>query len=192
MNVDDVLSKLNLMWKPLSGYQQEGFRQILTQMSNDTRVNRQTCWMAYMLATAWHETAFTMHPIDEKGGADYFEKRYGHDTEVGKRLGNTNPGDGSMYHGRGYVQLTGKSNYKKAGEKLGLDLIHDPDSIKEPVIAYKVMSTGMLEGWFTGRALKHYMDGVKCDYVNARRIINGIDKADQIAAYAERLQVTLI
>lgn len=50
-------------------------------------------------------------------------------------LGNTNVGDGVRYKGRGYIQLTGKSNYKKAGDDLGLDLINNPQLAEEPANA---------------------------------------------------------
>jgi len=82
---------------------------------------------AYLLATAKHETADTMQPITEYGGRKYFDK---YDTgKLAKALGNTpdKDGDGYLYRGRGYVQITGRANYAKAGDKLGLDLVRSEE-----------------------------------------------------------------
>lgn len=149
---------------------------------------------AYMMATVYHETSRTFEPIDEHGSESYFERRYGPQTQVGRRLGNTRPGDGARYHGRGYVQLTGRANYRRMTDALrrefGLtpDLEAQPDVVKEPLTAYRIMSAGMGRGLFTGRKLRHYIDGATCDYANARRIINGTDQAAKIARYAESFE----
>lgn len=140
--------------------------------------HRDTRWLAYMLATTFHETAATMQPIREYGGASYF-RRY----EGRKDLGNVNPGDGVKFHGRGYVQLTGRTNYRRAGREVGQDLIGNPDLAMRPDIAAKIMFAGMTEGWFTGKNLTQYFSGTIDDPVNARRIINGTDKARLIATY---------
>jgi hypothetical protein len=148
--------------------------------------------LAYMLATFKWETAHTMKPIDEYGGAKYLEERYGYTTRVGKMLGNTKPGDGDRFHGRGFVQLTGRSNYLKAGNKLGVDLIAMPWQAKDPAIAWQIALHGMTEGWFTGKSLEDYIkDDGFTDYINARRIINGTDKAKSIAYIATDFETIL-
>lgn len=130
-------------------------------------------WLAYALATAWHETAFTMRPIEEYGKGK------------GRKYGKPDPKTGKTYYGRGYVQLTWAYNYSHAGQKLGLDLLNKPELALEADTAAKIMFWGMYEGWFTGKKFSDYFDGEKTDWINARRIINGTDKARAIAGYAE-------
>jgi putative chitinase len=151
-------------------------------------------WVAYMLATLKHECADTFQPITERGAKSYFDK-YEPGTKIGKNLGNTVKGDGYLYRGRGYVQITGRANYRKMTEKLSLtgdeDLILHPDSALHPDIAYKIMSFGMRTGAFTGKKLSDYINAAKCDYTNARRIINALDQADKIEGYAVNFETVL-
>jgi len=169
----------------LTATQVSGMEAILDEW-DQRRVMNDLRWLAYMLATTYHETARTMQPIREKGGASYF-KRY----EGRKDLGNTSPGDGIKFHGRGYVQLTGKSNYVRASKKLGVDFVADPDRVMEPKHAATIMFAGMMEGWFTGKKLGDYFKDGKADWKNARRIINGLDKADTIAVYGKAFYAAL-
>lgn len=160
--------------------------------------------LAYCFATAYHETATTMLPVKEYGGDRYFFDMYdpqGRRPKVAKALGNTQPGDGVRFCGRGYVQLTGRRNYALAGEKLGVDLVSNPELARDPEIAAKVMFIGMEEGWFTGltldRTIDNEIDGDEYeDFVQARRIINGTDKAAKIAkeadAFLKALKVSTI
>jgi len=133
-------------------------------------------WAAYMLATTYHETAITWLPIAEYGKGK------------GKKYGVPDPTTGQIYYGRGYVQLTWPGNYKTIGKILGIDLYHHPDAAMNPETAYKIMSYGMRNGSFTGAALKQHINDQKCDYSNARRIINGTDCAEKIAEYAVKFE----
>jgi hypothetical protein len=154
-------------------------------------------WCAYALATAYHETAHTMQPIAEFGGPKYFTRMYditGARPSLAKANGNTTPGDGPLYCGRGYVQLTWKANYAKAGAKLGVDLVGHPEKAMQPAIAAAIMRQGIVEGWFTGKSLKDYLPNAISGlglFIKARRIINGTDKADLIAGYAMQFQKAL-
>lgn len=144
---------------------------------------------AYLLATARHETADTMQPITEYGGRRYFDK---YDTgKLAKQLGNTPEadGDGFKYRGRGYVQITGRANYSKAGDWLKIDLINNQDLALQPTIAAQILVRGCCNGWFTGKKLSDYLPG---DYVNARRVVNGTDKADLIAGYAREFEAAIV
>lgn len=146
---------------------------------------------AYMLATAYHETAYTMLPITEYGGRAYFDK---YDTgRLAAALGNTPQadGDGFKYRGRGYVQLTGLANYRRAGSKLGIDLVNNPDLALNAEHAASIMIAGMREGWFTGKKLSDFISLNDANYTASRRIINGTDKADKIAAEAAAFELAL-
>lgn len=70
--------------------------------------------------------------------------------------------------------MTGKVNYKKWSQKLGIDLVAQPDAMATLPIAIPVLVRGMMEGAFTGAALPKYINESKSDFYNARRVINGI------------------
>lgn len=160
-------------------------------------------WVAYALATAYHETAHTMLPIKELGGTAYFTRMYdikGNRPAKARELGNLTPGDGAKYAGRGYPQTTGKDNYRKATEalrKLGfdVDLVAQPDRMMEPAIAAATMVSGMEEGWFTTRDLDDDLPrrgpGTLAQFIDSRDIINGSDKEKLIAGYAVDFQTGL-
>jgi hypothetical protein len=147
---------------------------------------------AYMLATVKHECADTWCAITERGPKSYFDK-YNAGTQIGKNLGNTQPGDGYLFRGRGFVQITGRANYDRLGKALGISdqLVKNPDMVLDPATAYKIMSLGMRQGLFTGKKLGDYINQSGCDYVNARRIINRLDRAEQIAGYAKKIESVL-
>src|SRR5207237_2552895 len=96
------------------------------------------------------------------------------------------------YYGRGFVQLTWSYNYKKAGDIIGVDLVSHPERALELPIATTILFDGMLQGWFTGKKLSNYITATSCDYVGARRIINGIDRATAIAGYARSFEAALL
>lgn len=155
-------------------------------------------WTAYALATAFHETAHTMQPIKEYGGDKYFFRRYdiqGQNPRLARQLGNTEPGDGVKYAGRGYVQLTGRSNYIKAGVKLNIDLVNGPDLALSKDVAAMILRHGMKDAWFTGKGFQHYLPAAgpatAAQFQAARRIINGVDKSALIANYAIEFQKAL-
>lgn len=162
------------------------------------KANYPLSWAAYALATAFHETAGTMLPISEMGGTAYFTRLYdvlGQNPARARTYGNTKPGDGPKYHGRGYVQLTWKINYSKATTKTGKDLINHPELAKDPAIAAEIMVSGMQGGWFTGKSTADYLPSSGpanlLQFTTSRRIINGTDKADKIARYAILFQNAL-
>lgn len=154
-------------------------------------------WLSYMLATTAHETGFTMQPISEIGDTAYFTQQY----EDRADLGNNEVGDGAKFHGRGYVQLTGRRNYTLMTSVVrsfysgSPDFTVEPEAVKNPKFASVIMFYGMFLGTFTGRALKHYIGdpakGQSVDFYNARQIINGHDRAAEIQGYAEKFSQAL-
>lgn len=131
-------------------------------------------YLAYMLATAWHETAKTMQPIEE----------------CGKGEGKAYEG---KYYGRGYVQLTWEDNYKKATAKnsKGWNFINNPELALQVEPAIWICFEGMLNGWFTGKKLSDYFN-IKSAPVSARRIINGKDRAELTATYYEKFKKSIL
>lgn len=132
---------------------------------------------AYILATAYWETARTMEPVREAFWLTEDWRR--------KNLRYY------PWYGRGFVQLTWEANYKKAGEKLGRDFLSDPDAVMDASASAKIIVVGMMEGWFTGKALPLYVNDNASDYRQARRVVNGRDKADEIAALARAYETDL-
>lgn len=140
-------------------------------------------WRAYMLATAYHETDKTMQPIEEYGK--------GRGRPYGKKIkynGKPYTYPDKIYYGRGDVQLTWYENYELMGRLLNIPLLEQPELALNPEISARIMIEGMAKGKsnrgdFTGVSLETYFNSTKNDPVNARRIINGLDKAELIAGY---------
>ena len=139
-------------------------------------------WTAYGLATAFWETAHTMQPIREIG--------QGRGRAYGQPAGPWH----QVYYGRGDVQETWLANYQHADAKLHAlavlkpeeNLVQTPDLALRPDVAGAIMVHGMIEGWFTGLGLPHFFNDHTTDWLNARRIINGTDHAQQISLIAQR------
>ena len=162
--------------------QVNGLGQLLGFLESDLEL-ADLRWVAYMMATVKHECADRWTPIEEFASGKQYEGR--------EDLGNNQPGDGPLYKGRGYVQITGRANYRKFSRLLNIDLVGSPKRTLDPPTSYEIMSLGMRKGLFTGKDLDNYIHENICDYRNARRIINGLDQADKIARYAEKLETTL-
>lgn len=143
--------------------------------------------IAYVLATSYHETA-----------------RYKYDSEIGEGKGHDygEPiwlvrGVRVAYYGRGDVQLTWLANYAKMSVFLTLehqriiDLVNKPDLATRPEHSSLIIWEGMIRGMFTGKNLADYIGDDRADYLEARRIVNGTDKADIIAGYAREFEAGL-
>ena len=131
--------------------------------------------VAYILATVKRETGDTFRPVRE-----------------GDWVGHTSTDDYRRthyryypYYGRGFVQITWDYNYRAYSEKLGIDLVADPDKTLDPYIALFILIDGFKNGVFTGKKLTDYVSTTKTDFYHARRCINGLDHAEQIKSFAD-------
>lgn len=194
IEMQDALDLYRFIYGPLSPQQAKGLSFLLQSLLDDAALATEAGpvwlnWAAYMLATVKHECANTWEPIEEYGrGAN---RAYGEEVEVRDSLGHIHT---NRYYGRGYVQLTWKDNYESLGHAIdmGDELMIHPELALQKDIAYRVMSHGMRGGVFTGRNLARYLSKTGIDYENARRIINGTDRAAGIAGYAIRMETVLL
>jgi len=173
-------TKLTLFSGKFNQTQVDGLSAILDEWETN-HSKKDDRWLAYMLATTHHETDRTIKGIEEYGKGK--NKPYGRNIKQNgtKYFDTTN-----LFYGRGFVQLTWYENYQKAGKKLGLDLIKKPELVLEIKNATKILFNGMMDGWFTGKKLSDYFNPAKEQWLNARKIINGKDKRELIAAYGKQ------
>ena len=191
MNAEAFFAEARKQFGRLSQSQVDGINAILNAAGGRKRSH-----VAYLLATAWHETARTMQPVRETlAGSDaQAVARLDRAWKAGKlkqvkvpywRFDDT----GRTWLGRGYVQLTHRDNYRKAAALVGVDLLGNPSLALRADIAARILVDGCEVGLFTGKKLSDYLPG---DYVNARKIVNGLDKAFEIARVAEAWEAALI
>jgi predicted chitinase len=97
-------------------------------------------------------------------------------------LGNTHPGDGPRYKGRGYIQLTGRANYRTYGNQLGIDLEGNPDKALDPDVAARVFAA-----YFASRGIPGKADAN--DWQGVRRAVNGgLNGYDRFKQVVDRLK----
>ncbi|MBB3563438.1 putative chitinase [Rhizobium sp. BK512] len=149
-------------------------------------------WLAYILATAFHETAYTMQPVRETLATS--DSRAVEILETAFASGRLSwvkspywraDEDGKCWLGRGLVQLTHKRNYEAMSEVTGIDLVAHPDRAMEMAPAVTILIEGMLRGSFNSHRLCDHLNEEREDWVNARRIVNGTDRAEKLADYAQ-------
>lgn len=154
---------------------------------------------AYILATAWHETGARLQPVTEnlnysaRGLLTTFPNRFsaeeakayaGQPEKIANRVyagrmgnGDETGGDGWRFRGRGLVQITGRRNYRCFG------IEGAPDKALDPSIATRILINGMVSGAFSGAKLSDYFRPGREDWVKARAIVNGRDRAELVAGY---------
>ena len=129
--------------------------------------------LAAFLAQCAHETMDFKHMKEIGGVLDFKKYDIKFAPKKAKVLGNTKPGDGAKYKGRGYIQLTGKYNYKKAGDALGIDLVNKPELLEKPEIAAKVAV------WYWKERVRDKVDNFKNTKDVTKPINPGMKHLDQ-------------
>lgn len=143
-------------------------------------------WLAYLLATTYHETARTMQPVRETlAGTDEqaFQRLRSHFGRV-KSYFRLHPETGKSYFGRGLVQLTWDFNYKSMGKLLGIGstLFLTPSGALTSKLAVPIIFEGMIRGSFVpGHCLPRYFRDGLAGWTEARAIVNGRGRAREIA-----------
>lgn len=185
----------------MTASQVDGMNAILDEWEKNWREKTPVPQFSYVLATPWWETAKTMQPIAEYGNPAYFTKMYdirGARPAKARELGNIYPGDGVKFRGMGLVQSTGRNNARRCTKRLrelgiidqSIDFEQTPTLLMQPRYAIPILFIGMEEGWFTGKTLDQNIDNAvdgdeHADFLKARRIINGSDRAEKIASAAD-------
>lgn len=164
--------KYTLFNGKITNEQIEGINTILNEAAKIGITDKRQ--LAYILATVHHETGKQFRPIKEFGGEKYLlTKAY------------------YPYYGRDLCQTTWKANYEKVKKFSGIDVVTHPELIGQMPLAAQVCVMFMSKGWYTGKKLSDYFNDTKEDWINARRIINGKDKAELIAGYAKEFLTAL-
>jgi putative chitinase len=148
----------------------------LNSAMTEAKINNELRKAAFLAQLA-HESVEFLY-MKEIGDYAYFMRMYditGDRPDVARDLGNTKPGDGARYPGRGPIQITGKYNYRKCGKALGLDLVRHPELAENPSVAFRASA------WFW-RSNDINQAADRGDFELVTRIING-----GLNGYPERL-----
>ena len=117
-------------------------------------------------------------PINEFGSTAYFRRMYEGRTD----LGNTHPGDGARYHGRGFIQLTGRANYRGYGHKLNVPLEQNPDLALDAKVAARVLAAYLKDHGIAALAARGDWQGVR------RAVNGGLNGWDRFSTCVHKLQ----
>ena len=157
------------------------------ERGGETRDRR---FLAYMLATAHHETGGRLQPVRETFAASDAAAiaRLDRAFAAGRLPQVSAPywrrdGEGKSWLGRGLVQITHRRNYARLAALTGIDLVGQPELAMETAAAVEILFTDMLRGAFTGQRLDNHFSDARADWVGARRIVNGRDRAEKVAGY---------
>ena len=133
--------------------------------------------IAYVFATVARETAHKFQPVKEAFWLpeSWREKNFKY----------------FPYYGRGYVQLTWKTNYAKYQKILGIDLVGNPDLAMVPETSLFILVHGFRTGGFSGHKITEYINANQTDFLHCRHCINGMDHAAEIAEMAQTYLKTL-
>lgn len=195
INRKSFYDNIRPLFGKISSMQLEGMEAILNEW--ERRQLTDLRWLAYIFATVFHETGKSMQPVEEigKGKGKPYGKKLKMGGGPGKRIPYTYPG--KIYYGRGHTQNTWYENYamltrEAIKEGKGWDFLNHPELLLQMEPSIWATFHAMIKGLYTGRKLAHYFSYNTTDPLNARRIINGTDKAELIARYYERFYKALV
>lgn len=170
--IKSIVKSCDLVFGPLDLEQKESI--VLIVRAFDRYGDKDFNKLAYILATARHESNFRSIP-EHRTNSDR-QNKYWY----------------TGFYGRGFVQLTHEKNYRKMSSFLGVDLVQNPSLALAPNNAAKILVYGMMNGLFTRKPLHYYINNSIIDYYNARKTVNGLDRAERIALYAQSIHNQLI
>ncbi|WP_287751524.1 glycoside hydrolase family 19 protein [Microcystis sp. M046S1] len=177
--------------RQLTASQKQGYNAIFDYWDKSNLDDNR--WLAYVLATAFHETGEDMQPVREgfastdQGSINAVTSLYNRGI-IGENYALPEA-NGKSYFGRGLVQITWGDNYKKLGQAIGIgnQLYDNPSLALNMEVAVKILFVGMVDGLYAPvHSLRKYFFEDRTDWVNARRIINWLDKADLVAGYGQK------
>lgn len=154
---------------------------------------------AYVLGGVYWETGRKMTPVREgfaktdagaRAAVNKLAKKRGTNSAVARYARPAGP-HGHVYYGRGRIQNTWLENYERLQRRFGKPYVANPDLLLDSAADAEVTVIGHAEGIWTGKKLADYISGDKADYFGARRIINGTDRAAEIATYAKKFEAAL-
>jgi predicted chitinase len=137
------------------------------------------------LSQCAHETLDFKHMKEIGGSLDFrkYDPKYA--PKKAKALGNKQIGDGAKYKGRGYIQLTGRDNYKRAGAALGLPLEAKPELVEKPEVAAKVAV------WYWKTRVANKVDSFKDTKAVTKTINPGMKHLDKRQEKQQAFQVAM-
>ena len=172
---ESFYQKIKPLFPVLSAKQKQGLESILTEWRNQVLTDKR--WLAYILATVYHETGRTMQPIEEngKGAGEPYGKKFKYGNGPGKRVPYEAPD--KLYYGRGLTQNTWWEIYYKltlAAHKAGYkwNFLEQPETLLQMDPSIWATFYAMQTGLYTGKKLSDYFDHDTDDSRHARRIIN--------------------
>lgn len=191
MNLSNFFAsvRINLFAGVLSQHQVDSINAILAAWAKHNGTDHRQ--LAYILGTVYHEAGKGMRPVREGFSATndeaikYVTSMFNH-KQVSKNYAVPDSVTGQSYYGRGFVQITWKWNYEAFQKLLHIPLATNPDLALQADVSADIAVIGMITGVFTGKKLSDYFNGNISDWVNARRIINGTDKATLVAGYSQK------
>lgn len=190
INRKETYENIRLTFGNLSAKQVEGFESIFNEFERQKLIDFR--FLAYILATIWHEVNKTMQPIEEYGKGK--GRKYGQRVWYnGKRYTDIL----NIFFGRGHTQNTWRDIYEKltiAAKAQGYswDFVNHPELLLQMDPSIWATFYAMQSGLYTGKKLSDFFNSKISDPKNARRIINGTDKSLLIASYYQKFLPCLV